>query len=356
MNAIFTLILSMVSLSLIGLNENELASEYIEKYKELAISEMHRTGIPASIKLAQGIHESGMGRSRLALNANNHFGIKCGSSWDRKTYYIEDDDYRNGKKIKSCFRHYSNAGESYVAHSDFLSNSNRYANLFTLGVNNYEGWAYGLKKAGYATDPKYAEKIIRIIQDYNLYEFDNGNKTIADRGAKAKHTVNASAQVTSRQSTSRNSRSLEKSKIAYNSSIVNHTDLLVCTGIENMRQIAKDHDLSLKELQELNPNLKVSTSKDLEPGTLVYLEKKKISYKGKKKFHVVLPNENMQMISDKYAIQLTALYLKNRMPKEAQPFPGEKIFLKGMIRLKDTPSFYRPDDRYARDGKSPFND
>jgi len=346
----------MISLTFIGLNENELANEYIEKYRELAISEMYRTGIPASIKLAQGMHESGMGRSRLATQANNHFGIKCGSTWERKTYYIEDDDYRNGKKIKSCFRQYGDAGESYVAHSDFLSGSNRYASLFTLSTNNYEGWARGLKKAGYATDPKYAEKIIRIIQDYQLYEFDNGNNFVAFKENKDSKSEKAKGSSRSKSSESNSRRSLEKSKIAYNTSTVNHTDLLVSTGIENLRQIAKDHDLKLKDLQELNPSIKTSTSKDLEAGTLVYLEKKKISYKGSKKFHIVMPNETMQGISDKYAIQLTALYLKNRMPKDAQPFPGEKIFLKGMIRLKDTPSFYRPDDRYATNGKSPFND
>ena len=149
---------------------------YIEQYKDIAIVEMHRTGIPASIKLAQGILESNAGLSMLAVKANNHFGMKCGSEWRGKTMLRKDDD-RNaqGKLIKSCFRVFESAQESFVAHSEFLLDPNkkyRYGFLFDFDSDDYRSWAYGLKKAGYATNPKYPELLIRIIEDYRLADID----------------------------------------------------------------------------------------------------------------------------------------------------------------------------------------
>ena len=156
--------------------DKELASTYISTYKDIAIQEMHRTGIPASIKLAQGLLESDWGRSDLATSANNHFGIKCGGSWDGNTFYKEDDDRdRKGKLIKSCFRAFSNPTESYMAHSDFLTDPKkeyRYGFLFNYKSDDYRSWAKGLKKSGYASDPKYPDKLITIIKKYNLDQFD----------------------------------------------------------------------------------------------------------------------------------------------------------------------------------------
>ncbi len=153
---------------------NDATLQYIEKYKTIAISEMQRTGIPASIKLAQGILESNSGQSTLARQSNNHFGIKCGDDWDGEVVYRHDDDYHNGLLVKSCFRSYDDPYESYIAHSDFLSNpySRRYKFLFNLEQTDYRAWAHGLKKSGYATDQKYPEKLIRIIENYQLYQFD----------------------------------------------------------------------------------------------------------------------------------------------------------------------------------------
>ncbi|MEO1514608.1 MAG: glucosaminidase domain-containing protein [Bacteroidota bacterium] len=148
------------------------ALEYIELYKDIAQQEMQRSGIPASIKLAQGIHESGAGKGSLALNANNHFGIKCKSHWTGPTYYIEDDDYQNGQLVKSCFRAYEQVGASYRDHTNFLMDNARYANLFQLPSNDYKAWAHGLKKCGYATDSRYAQKIIRLIERYQLHQYD----------------------------------------------------------------------------------------------------------------------------------------------------------------------------------------
>lgn len=148
------------------------ADKYLNKYKDIAVAEMYRTGIPASIKLAQGMHESQYGNSKLAKNANNHFGIKCKSYWTGQTYYHKDDDYKKGKLIDSCFRSYGSDMDSYVDHSNFLKNTKHYAKLFELPRHDYESWAKQLKASGYATDKKYAEKIIKKIEKYNLDVFD----------------------------------------------------------------------------------------------------------------------------------------------------------------------------------------
>ncbi|HRF25764.1 MAG TPA: glucosaminidase domain-containing protein, partial [Ferruginibacter sp.] len=139
--------------------------EYIDQYKELAIEEMRRTGVPASIKLAQGIHETESGNSDLVKRSNNHFGIKCKTGWSGEFVYHDDD------ALGECFRKYPSAEESYRDHSNFLRRSNRYAFLFNLDPTDYKNWAYGLKKAGYATNPKYPLLLIKYIEQYNLQEY-----------------------------------------------------------------------------------------------------------------------------------------------------------------------------------------
>lgn len=153
--------------------DDAVAHNYIQTYKEIAIIEMHRTGIPASITLAQALHESNKGTSTLAVNANNHFGIKCKKYWKGETYYHKDDDKnQQGELIESCFRAYHNVLDSYVDHSTFLKNSENYVNLFALARTDYVGWAYGLKRSGYATDKEYAFKLIRNIEKYGLSQYD----------------------------------------------------------------------------------------------------------------------------------------------------------------------------------------
>lgn len=145
---------------------------YIDTYKEIAIQEMHRSGIPASITLAQGILESTWGQGELALYSNNHFGIKCKKEWTGESYLKTDDDYEDGVLVKSCFRSYDSALESYKDHTDFLMYRSYYQKLFELSADDYVNWAYGLKDCGYATDVRYPEKLIKIIQDYGLHAFD----------------------------------------------------------------------------------------------------------------------------------------------------------------------------------------
>ena len=147
-----------------SLNKHTL--QYIKKYAPLAVLEMHKYDIPASITLAQGILESGNGRSQLASKSNNHFGIKCHTGWKGQKVYHDDDE--KGE----CFRKYKFVETSYKDHSEFLSGRRRYANLFKLRKSDYKGWAKGLKKAGYATDKNYPKKLIKIIETYELYEFD----------------------------------------------------------------------------------------------------------------------------------------------------------------------------------------
>jgi len=149
------------------------AYDYIEDHKEMAIIEMYRTGVPASITIAQALHETNYGKSPLAVKANNHFGIKCKTYWSGLTYYHKDDDLNDqGKLIDSCFRAYGSVHDSYIDHSNFLKHTAHYQHLFNLGSKDYESWAKGLKSSGYATDPHYADKLIRYIVKYDLHALD----------------------------------------------------------------------------------------------------------------------------------------------------------------------------------------
>ncbi|MBS1654134.1 MAG: glucosaminidase domain-containing protein, partial [Bacteroidetes bacterium] len=167
--------------------------KYIDAYKAIAISEMQRTGVPAAIKLAQGIHETEAGTSDLVLKSNNHFGIKCKTGWSGQSVTHTDD------APNECFRKYDSPLDSYKDHSDFLRNSPRYASLFNLDPTDYKGWAYGLKKAGYATNPKYPQIIIKLIEDYNLEDYTLialGRKSDDSNGALAIATQDSTAMGT----------------------------------------------------------------------------------------------------------------------------------------------------------------
>ncbi|MBE2229855.1 MAG: glucosaminidase domain-containing protein [Chitinophagaceae bacterium] len=164
MKKLFLFILIGGSLA-VRAQQSEKILRYIETYKDLAIAEMQRTGVPASVKLAQGIHETQAGTSVLVLKSNNHFGIKCKTGWTGETV-SHDDDARG-----ECFRKYQSAEASYRDHSDFLKNSKRYASLFTLAPTDYTGWAEGLKKAGYATNPRYIQALVKLIEEYNLQQY-----------------------------------------------------------------------------------------------------------------------------------------------------------------------------------------
>ena len=351
MNAILIVFGSVWAL-IMGIPANSpTATQYIEKYKDLAISEMHRTNIPASIKMAQAILESGLGTSTLATQANNHFGIKCNGGWTGDTYYREDDDYKNGKLIKSCFRKYQNPAESFIAHSDFLVKQPRYGNLFLLQKDDYAGWAYGLREAGYATDKKYPSKLIDIINKYNLDELDKPSAIFAQADKSERETSSRSTKRTSETRSSGKRSSDKKSEwdaskrtansdSYYASSKMNKTKVVVANGQVSLRQIAKDHKVELSDLKKYNDDLDIrSTSEAIPQGEVVFLEKRKKGYFGSNKYHIVKEGETMKSIARKYGVQLEFLYIKNRMPLSAQPLTGEKVHLTGIVRLKAAPQF-----------------
>jgi len=201
---------------------NDVVRDYINQYKEIAKNNMRTHGIPASITLAQGILESGSGQGRLAKQANNHFGIKCHSNWTGETIKHDDD------KSQECFRKYDDAADSFRDHSVFLTSRSRYASLFKLPKDDYKSWAKGLRKAGYATDPKYPDKLITLIEKYNLQEYDN------EVLAKTKNTQGYNTSVS-------DSEPNEK----------NQTHHIVVQG-DTLYSISKKYDTSIAELKKLN--------------------------------------------------------------------------------------------------------
>ena len=283
---------------------------YVDKFQHIAISEMERTGVPASIKLAQGILESNAGRSTLARKANNHFGIKCGSRWNGKKYYQKDDDYKKGKLVKSCFRGYKDASYSYLAHSDFLLDNKRYGDLFKLEPTNYKKWAKGLKKAGYATSKTYDKKLIRIIEEYQLNKFDN--MVSSDVVAKAK------------------TQTKNQSDIFY----INDAKMTFVEQGETVADIAKRTKTNSSRILKYN-ELITSTNELLTADTKVFLQEKRKNFRGKEKVHIVKTGETMYAISQIYGLRLTELYKKNNMTYGKQPAIGESIRVRG--KNKKTP-------------------
>jgi len=284
------LIISSLTLLSFCLNSQNQSLIYINNYKHIAISEMNRTGIPASIKMAQALLESGAGKSTLAQKANNHFGIKCGKSWDGKTFYREDDDYNEkGELIKSCFRKFKNPESSYVAHSNFLTSQKRYAALFTLNIRDYHGWANGLKDAGYATDKRYPDKLIDLIDKYDLTNLDDGSSIL---------------QYTNED----NSKEEISDPIA---------DVVVLEESQTKRK-SKRKSRSKKRSRSSTKRSKSSST-----------------------FHVVAANQSIEEISRLYNIKENTIRLRNRLPKDAQPLIGEKVYLRKKISLLRRPKFIR---------------
>ncbi|MEO0778205.1 MAG: glucosaminidase domain-containing protein [Bacteroidota bacterium] len=289
---------------------------YIEKYKDIAIAEMERAGVPASIKLAQGLLESGAGTSTLAKRANNHFGMKCGARWEGKTFYREDDDYdENGKLIKSCFRVYRNADASFVAHSEFLRDPNknfRYGFLFRLNPRDYKAWARGLKKAGYATSPTYATNLINIIERYQLYRYDRMLPgTIEDTGPPE--------------------------DLALGIQRVNDVKLVLAVANETPADIALRTGVSISRILKYNERIN-DPNQALRKNERVYLQRKRSSYRGQKKFHFVRAGETMFSIAQRYGLRLDKLYRKNRMEEGSEPAAGSQLKIRGWTRVKKAPA------------------
>lgn len=288
---ILTLLFLSVCLLLQAQRTNQAYWTYIDKYKDWAIEQMHQFKIPASITLAQGLLESNAGRSTLATEANNHFGIKVGSTWTGP-YVLRDDDARNEK-----FRKYKSARESYIDHSRFLQQK-RYQGLYRLHPTDYKGWARGLKAAGYATSPSYAEALIRVIEMYNLHQFDNGKY----RSTKATTATNATA-------TTEPVDEFFRRHVIYKN---NKNFFIVVEVGDDMATISKKTGLSLRKLYKYN-----DLPRDYAPtaGDIIYLKKKRSCASRefrKNPIHVVEVNQSLFDIAQLYGIRLESLCKLNK--------------------------------------------
>lgn len=386
-------------LTSIGLKANDKVERYIQQFAPIAMQEMDRMGIPASIKLAQGLLESSWGQSELARVGNNHFGIKCSDSWDGETFYKKDDDRNaDGKLIESCFRVYTDPSSSYIAHSEFLTQK-RYSNLFTYAPDDYMSWAYGLKEAGYATDPSYPQKLINIIEKYNLHQFDEPvhqivlepglskteqaqilrnemeferNRELAEaQRRQSKYEVIEEEQIaepqkedsqtesigdqiadsyssirSKAQNTYQGARSkiLNESSTNYRPELSDNFDrhngvkMYFTNGGETPRDIAEKYDIPVRDIVNNTDNI-YDADQILPSRQRVYFEKKNKQYQGREKYHRVRHGQTMEDIADHYAIDLEMLYLRNRLPTKAQPKAGQMVQLSGLVNLGKRPAY-----------------
>lgn len=292
--------IAQVQFAIGQINHKITKEDYIKSYSDIAVKEMNRVGIPASITLAQGIHESDCGNSKLSVEGNNHFGIKCHASWNGEKIY-KDDDQKD-----ECFRKYKSAYESYRDHSDFLKNTKRYASLFDLSVTDYKAWANGLKNACYATNPKYATLIISIIEDNNLSRYDKGftafsqykgNTTNAKISVKKTHEVN------------------KHNRVPY---------IIVRKG-DTFFKISEEFKFTIRFLHKCND---MNENDELKEGQIFYIDKKRNKAEKGIDFHIVKTGETMQAIAQQYGVKLKKLYKKNRMSQGGIVSPGEKLWLR----------------------------
>jgi len=314
---------------------------YVEKYKHIAVAEMDRTGIPASIKMAQGILESGVGESELANVANNHFGIKCGGAvWEGGSHYVWDDEV-----VKSCFRVYGSAEESYIAHSEFLLNPKkafRYGILFELEKHDYKGWAKGLQKSGYATSKTYSKNLISIIERLGLYKLDYLTvelleltedelanifpKTGPEVDLKAEDTTTATTRIPDPFSSVLDSVDVVLTLYQFQ---VNGIDAVYVQPGDDLDKIADRYRKKNKKLYAYN-ELK---GRSLKVGQYIFLDKKHTSYEHsstKKSSHVHIVNKGQTMydIAQLYGIKLKKLLKYNKVYRQEAPSPGVQVFLK----------------------------
>jgi hypothetical protein len=297
--------------------------EYINTYKSIAIEEMKKYKIPASITIAQGILETDNGNSALARNANNHFGIKCKVEWTGKKYYY-DDDAKN-----ECFRKYDNPIDSYKDHSIFLTTRERYNFLFKLDINDYKGWAHGLKKAGYATNPTYAEGLIKIIENNKLYEFDRTDNAAIVKEVKCSDSIERIVFIDTLKTIKSKNLDVtddfspvnigDEKRAVYS---INGVKCIKAYKDDSFTSIAKDFNLAPWNIANYND---MKQEERLISGQLIFIEPKK--HKGPIDFHFTVKGETMHSISQLYGIKLKYLYKKNRMEFGTQPQTEQKIWL-----------------------------
>lgn len=291
------------------------AQQYIERYKIIAIQDRFDYSIPAAITLAQGLLESGNGNSRLAVEANNHFGIKCHNDWTGKRIF-KDDDAKD-----ECFRVYSTPEESYVDHALFLTTKSRYEFLFQYTVTNYKAWAKGLKKAGYATNPKYPQRLIDLIERYDLAQYDKMSKAdfkklLILNGQNPDEVLPADTNIVA----------AEKINIetgAHSILYRNRVRYIIVHEGESVVDIARLFNISPNSIYKYNDINKGSLIKE---GMMLFLQPKR--RKGDMKYHIVQKGESLWKISQVHGIKLSWLLKRNGLEKGARPKVGAKLYLK----------------------------
>src|SRR5215203_4358989 len=314
-----TLVLAVLLAGKSFAQPSHIINEYVSKFKDIAIEEMKRTGVPAAITLAQGIHETSAGQSELVIKSNNHFGIKCKSEWTGPSV-SHDDDARG-----ECFRKYSSPNDSYRDHSDFLASRSHYASLFKLDPTDYEAWAKGLKKAGYATNPKYPQILIKLINDYNLQDYtliamgnkpDNGKNEVW--ASNNKQEENVPVTVITQAVDEAPQRTIYPAGIFK----INDTKVVFVAKGTSFLGLANEHNVQLNRLFEFN---------DMRPqevaanDQLIYLQRKRKT--GASEFHIVAKGENLFEIAQTEGIRLESLQAYNFLKNHMQPRVGEKLYL-----------------------------
>jgi LysM repeat protein len=304
---------------------------YINQYSDVAIAEMERSGVPASITIAQGIHETMAGTSDLVVKSNNHFGIKCKSGWTGESV-SHDDDARG-----ECFRKYTSPEDSYRDHSDFLKGSPRYASLFQLDPLNYTGWAYGLKKAGYATNPRYPQIIVKLIEDYNLQEYtlialgkaQRKTEEFAKADIKKSNDVISAVLVTTEKPAKPARIVVAEKAYPQGEFRINDTRVVYAKEGTSLLSIAQQYDVLLARLYDFND---MNRSEVLANDQLIFLQRKRKV--GGNEFHVVRESETVYDIAQEEGIRLEALLEYNQLQPNMQPAVGERLNLKARTSVR----------------------
>ncbi len=324
---LFTVISAQIGASA---QTNQTKQEYIDRYKFIAIDHMEKYGIPASITMAQGILESNSGNSPLALRSNNHFGIKCKSGWTGATTY-HDDDKRN-----ECFRAYSSVEKSYADHADFLNSSSRYDFLFDLSSTDYKGWAHGLKKAGYATAYNYAELLIKVIEDNDLYILDqkDGAKKYAKNSGGSYVAPIQEGWSNNSSSTSATPKRVDPDNFSatinahkgYNIYRNNKIFYVEAKRDDTVERIGEFFMITSRRLRSYND---LERDEQITEGERVYIGHKAKRWEERgNSIHTVKYGESIRSISQEYAITVKSLRKLNNLKKRKTLKVGQKIYIK----------------------------
>lgn len=293
---------------------------YIDKFDQDAVAEMIKSGVPASITLAQGMLESDYGNSKLAKNARNHFGIKCHSKWKGGKYYMDDDAKHE------CFRVYPSVYDSYVDHSNFLKRNQRYSFLFDLKKTDYKGWAKGLKKAGYATNPKYPDLLIGIIENNDLSRYDKmTNSDLKKLGKSSKGTNSTFKSEPVKKDGKTSSTNSKPSKDTEIRISKNKIKFVYSQSGDTPKIIADRYDLGHWQILSYND---VKRGTKIPAGTPIYLQPKRNKFKGGGESHIVKKGETLWSISQAYGIKLKKLAKRNGLERGENPKVGTKLKLK----------------------------